>query len=53
LRERWESEWGLGWVGWPTQTRAGWLSRAGWAGWASRPVGPAGQLGQTGLSKLC
>jgi hypothetical protein len=40
-RGREENEWGLGWVGWPTQTWAGWLSRAEWAGWASRPVGPA------------
>jgi hypothetical protein len=35
-----------------TQTRAGWLSQAGWAEWANRPVGPAGQLGQAGFGQL-
>jgi hypothetical protein len=43
-----------GWAGsvWPTQTRAGWLSQAGWAEWANRPVGSTGQLGQAGLCQL-
>jgi hypothetical protein len=43
---------GLGWVGGSTQTRAGWLSHAGWAGRTSRPVGPAGLVGRIGLCQL-
>jgi hypothetical protein len=52
MNERERGDWG--WAGsvWPTQTRTGWLSQAGWAGQASRPVALAGQVGRFGFCQL-